>query len=371
MWYYKTCVQELVEQGKENESITRQPVREKNAVSRNPAVQKLSKPKSAKKTTGFSHRPLHVVPRSVRTRRGRGRVGQTPHFAQQTLASQRRQQAKQTNAATPHSPMVHSTPALLHSSTPFTSHSVKRHQMEPLLSRNGTTPLPSTSQCDMVGDQKQGNSTASHSIPSSPTDVATGVSTSRQKGSVSPCLVTDNKRMPKISINSPVDQHRETAGDEPDGNSPERGGRGGVGDEQRMWMEGISATLAHHSQQLETFKKNTQKQLGQLQEKLSSQRKTRKKSEEDTAPTAEPRSDGSEKSEETEGGSFDGRKLEGLMERLRELEGEEEVIRERWRTIVYEDSPLAKPPILHPSEQHPASKNGKKNSRTRITWSKV
>lgn len=363
-----TFVQDSIEQRKENESITRQSVQEKVAVSRKPAMQKRNK--VAKKTTGFSHPQL--VPRSMQTKRGRGRMGQ-PRFAQQTLSSQRRQQPKQTAAT--HSPLKLSTPALLHSSTPFTLQSLesqkerfkpkpvlqsaKKQQMEPpLRSRNPTSPLPDTPLCNMTGEyiQKQGKVTTSHPTPGLATDVATGVSSSQtngQEGSFSaPYLMTENRKTPKIALNSPVDEHREP---DDDGNSP-----GGVDDEQRLWMESISATLAHHSQQLETFKGATLKQLGQLQQNLSSQRKNRMKNDENLAAPAEPGRDENEKSEEKEGDSFDGRKLEGLMERLRELEGEEEVIRERWRSITYEDPPLAKPPILHPSEEHPTSKSGKK-----------
>jgi hypothetical protein len=357
---YVVCLlQELAEQEKENKLVTREPVQGKVAVSQNSALQKRSKVRNAKKMSVFSHPQL--VPRSVRARRGRGRAGQPPHFAQQTLSSQRRQQQAKQTAAT-HSPVKFSTPALQHSSTPFTVQerykpvlqSVKKQQRQPpFLGRNHTSPLPNTPVCNTAGEdsQSQGKNTTSYPTSSLPTDaVATGDSTNRQSGSS--CLVTENGKMPKMTLNPPFDERWEPADDV---TSP-----GGGMDEQRLWMERVSDTLAHHSQQLEQFKTVTQKQLGQLQQKLSSQRKTRKKNEEDNnmvSPT-EPGSD--EKTEENEGGSFDGRKLEGLMERLRELEGEEEVIRERWRTITYEDPPLAKPPILHPSGHHPSRENGKK-----------
>ncbi len=353
-------VQELAEQEKENKLVTREPAQGKVAVSQNSPLQK----RNAKKTSVFSHPQL--VPRSVRARRGRGRAGQPPHFAQQTLSSQRRQQQAKQSAAT-HSPLKFSTPALQHSSTPFTIQerckpvlqSVKKQQRQPpSLGRNHTSPLPDTPVCNTAGEdcQSQGKITTSYPASSLPTDtIATGVSTIRQSESVSaPCLVTENRKTLKIAVNPPVDERWDPADD---GNSPKGGG--GM-DEQRLWMESVSDTLAHHSQQLEQFKTTTQKQLGQLQQRLSSQRKTRKKNEEDNnmVSPAEPGSD--ETTNENKGDSFDGRKLEGLMERLRELEGEEEVIRERWRTITYEDPPLAKPPILYPSRQNPSRENGKK-----------
>ena len=333
----------------------RQPVQEKVTVSQKSALQKRSKPRNVKKTNVFSHPQL--VPRSVR---GRGRAGQPPHFAQQTLSSQRRQQPKQTATATHSSPLKFSTPALVHSSTPFTVQtledqkerykpvlqSAKKQKREPPpLGRNHPSPLLDTPViCKMAGEDNQGKIGTSGPTPSLPID--TGVSTNGQRGSISAhCLVTENK---KIDLNPPIDDHRE----------PAEGELGGGGmDEQRQWMESVSATLAHHSQQLEQFKTATQRQLGQLQQKLSSQKKTRKMNEEDNIMS--PARHGSEMlSEDKEEGSLDGRKLEGLMERLRELEGEEEVIRERWRTITYEDPPLAKPPILHPNQQHHSCENG-------------
>ena len=349
----------MVEQEKENELITRQPVQEKVTVSQKSAMQKRSKPRNIKKTNVFSHPQL--VPRSVR---GRGRAGHPPHFAQQTLSSQRRQQPKQTTTATRSSPLKFSTPALLHSSTPFVVQTLegqkerykpvlqsakKQKRESPPLCRNHPSPLLDTPViCNMAGEDNQGKIDTSGPTPSLPVD--TGVSTNGQRGSISaPYLVTENR---KIALNPPIDDHREPA-------EGVGGGGGGGADEQRQWMESVSATLAHHSQQLEQFKTATQRQLGQLQQKLSSQKKTRKKNEEDNIMS--PTQHGSEmSSEDKEGSSLDGRKLKGLMERLRELEGEEEVIRERWRTIAYEDLPLAKPPILHPSQQRPSSENGKK-----------
>lgn len=300
-------------------------------------------------------------------------VAGQPRFAQQTLSSQRRQQqqSKQPASAT-RSPVTHSTPALLHSSTPFTlqgslerqkekckpvPQSAKKQQREPLLSKNHTSLLPDTPSCDMAREDAN-NIIASLSPPNLPTDIGDSVSVDRHRGSASsPCLATEYRKTPKITLTSPVNEHRERD-DVFDGNSPGGGGEGGVDGEQRVWMESVSATLAHHSQQLETFKRTTQKQLGQLQQKLSSQGKARKRNEEEvtSVPTAETEG---EKSEGKEAGAFDGRNLEGLMERLRELEGEEEVIRERWRSITYEDPPLAKPPILYPCAEHPSSKNGR------------
>ena len=345
--YY--IVQELVEQGKENEPIARQSVQEKNIVSRKPVMQKQNKVRSTKKTSVLFH--PQVAPRSVRARRGR--TGQ-PHFARQTLSSQsRRQPPKQTV----YSPPKHS-PALLHSSTPFTGQSegqkeryyrsVQQSAKKPPLNGDLTSLPPNT---DRVGEDtpRQGNST-SYPVLNLPTDVSTGGSsslTNRPRMSTSaPSVVTDDKRAAKIALSSPVDGH----------SVPGDGVSSPVVDEQRLWMESISATLAHHSQQLETFKKNTQKQLGHLEQNLSSQRKARKKNAEN-APSPD---DEIEESVENEGVSYDGMKLDGLMERLRELEGEEDMIRERWRTITYEDPPLAKPPIVHCSGEQPSNIGSKK-----------
>lgn len=323
-------------------------------------MQKQNRVRSAKQMTVYSHPQL--APRSVQTRRGRGRgrAGQQ-HFAQQTLSSQRRQQPKQTAV---HSPLKHSTPALLHSSTPFSvqsenqkerqhrpvQQSAKKQQMEPPLTRHHTSPLTDTPLCVMTGEARSTKST-SHIASSIPlqSDVSINDSssrTNRQRGSTSTSILeTGDKMAPNIALDSPV------IGQGVPDISP-----AGVVDEQRLWMENISATLVHHSQQLETFKKSTQKQLGWLQQSLSSQRKTKKKSEEVAAASPVQQCE----EEEEENGPFDGRKLEGLMERLRELEGEEDVIRERWRTIAYEDPPLAKPPIVHSSKKHPLAENSKK-----------
>ena len=354
-------IQELVDQGKENESITSQPVNKKVAVSQKLAIQKQNKVKSAKKKTVFSHPQL--VPRSVRARRGRGRVTQ-PRFAQQTLSSQRRQQPQQTVVP---SPLKHSMPALLHSSTPFTVQSedqkqrqhrpvlqsAKNQQMEPPQSRDHTSPQPDTPLCNMVRKNTLKETRATKATPCPAPTNASSSQTNRQRGCTSaPSLVIEDKKAPKIALNLPVNGQ---------GVPDDAVSSPATIDEQKLWMESISATLAHHSQQLETFKKSTQKQLGHLQQSLSSQRKTRKKTEEDVAASpAEHGDDENQQCEEEESGSFDGRKLEGLMERLRELEGEEEVIRERWRTIAYEDPLLARPPILHCTEEQPSSKNGKK-----------
>ena len=355
----------MVEQEKENGLVTRQPVQEKVTVLQKSALQKQSKARNAKKTNVFSHPQL--VPRSVRGRgRGRGRAGHPPHFAQQTLSSQRRQQPKQTATATHSSPLKFSTPALLHSSTPFAVQTLEgqKERCKPVLqsakkqkrepppqSRNHPSPLLEIHNMAGEDNQNQCKIDTSGPTPSLPVDlIVTGVSTNGQRGSVSvPRLVTENRKAPKIDLNPPIDDHRE----------PAEGEGGGEGmDEQRQWMESVSATLAHHSQQLEQFKTATQRQLGQLQQKLSSQKKTRRKNEEDNIMS--PTQHGSENvPEDKEGSSLDGRKLEGLMERLRELEGEEEVIRERWRTIAYEDPSLAKPSILHPSQQYPSCENGK------------
>ena len=118
-------------------------------------------------------------------------------------------------------------------------------------------------------------------------------------------------------------------------------------------MESISASLAHHSEQLETLNRVTQKQLGQLQHKLSSQMKAKKNKEMSSPPKCVegPKS-------EPEGPSCDRKQLLGLVERLRELEGEEELIRERWQTISYEDPRLVKHQIVQRNEENTLDESG-------------
>lgn len=122
--------------------------------------------------------------------------------------------------------------------------------------------------------------------------------------------------------------------------------------EQRLWMESVCASLAHQSQQLETFKRSTEQQLSHLQQKLSSKLKR----EEEVASPAQ--SDTGSPPDEGEDPTRYREKLEGLVERLRELEGEEEVIRERWRTITYEDPPLARHQVVQCSKEKMSRKSG-------------
>ena len=272
----------------------------------------------AKKTSVLLH-PL-LRSRSVRSRRER--TGQ-PHFAQQTVSSQRRQQPRKTI----HSPVKHS-PALLHSSTPLglvgeggkTEPSMRRDHRDTLLGQDTTSP-PSHSRDR--GVLKAVMAGSPNSLANEKSVTATGLNSLRGDGGTSMAKPGGERVQIARPSRAEEEEEREDTASPPN--------------EQRMWMESISATLSHHSKQLEAFKKSTQKQLSQLQDQVRSKRSDK--------PASLCEQTG-EECEEAGEPALDRTKLERLAERLRELEGEEELIRERWQTIAYEDPLLAKRQVI-------------------------
>ena len=279
---------------------------------------------------------LYPQLRSRSTRRGRGgaRGAEQPHFSQQTMSSQRRQQPPQQRYLWQQQPRqptyspIKISPAMLHSSTPLVlqreeerekvlQQLVKKHHKEAHLSSPPSTPLR---------DDREEDKAISAAQPAA----------------------SSNSQMAEKRIHIATFQDKEESGS----SSPRSPGD----EQQRLWMESIAATLAHHSKQLETFKTATEKQLSQLQQKLSSKAKSEKRHDEiDSSP---PKivcesSKGKEKDS-----TYDRKTFEGLVERLRELEGEEEVIRERWRTVAYEDPPFTKPLVVYSAEDTLSGEKG-------------
>ena len=296
----------------------------KNTVALKPTRQKTGRQaKPAKKISLILHPQLKSV-RSRRDKKG------PPHFAQQTESSRRRQPM--------HSPIKHS-PALLHSSTPLGLEG-EREPSARIDLQDATSTPPNV---PPHGPEREGSEfkPATTAGPNLPKDKATQSSTTIRRRD------EDQEHIPSASGEKPR-IHIETLSREEE---EERGVASPLSD-QRLWLEGISATLIHHSKQLEAFKKSTQKQLSQLEEKLSTGAKSEKRSGA-VSSSSEHISNDVKESEETSESVIDRTKLERLVERLRELEGEEELIRERWQTIAYEDPPLARRQVVVENSQEP------------------
>lgn len=276
-----------------------------------------------------------------------------PHFTKQTMSSQRRQQPPRQQRSwqpqpqqPPYSPIKHSPATMLHSSTPLglpteerkkenlSEEFAKDHYVDDHSSQDCITPL------GQVGDgQQEYVKTAAKPTTGSRPTVDKHISgMCEQRVCVTDPVRGEEKiQVARIGVCSPLNE--------------ERDGPISLEDEQRMWMENINATLTHQSKQLETLKIFTQKQLSQLQQKLTSTTKPKKPAKEMVTMTESD--DGSPKSEDESllYSVHKSKQLEGLADRLRELEGEEEIIRQRWCTIAYEDPPLAKSSIVYRAEE--------------------
>lgn len=299
----------------------------KDTVALKPTRQKTRRrAKPAKKTSLILHPQLKSV-RSRRDKKG------PPHFAQQTESSRRRQPR--------HSPIKHS-PALLHSSTPLGLEG-ERYMNEPSARMDLQDATSTPPNVPPHGPERDGSEfkPATTAGPNLPKDKATQSSTTiGRRDEDQEHIPSASGEKPRIHIERLLRVEEE-----------ERGVASPLSD-QRLWLEGISDTLIHHSKQLEAFKKSTQKQLSQLEEKLSTGAKSDKRSGA-VSSSAEHISNVVKESEETSESVIDRTKLDRLVERLRELEGEEELIRERWQTIAYEDPPLARRQVVVENSEEP------------------
>lgn len=315
---------------------------------------------SAKKTS-----LLFQQSRSVCARRRRAGP---PHFAKQTMSSQRRQQPPRQQQPwqpqprqPPYSPIKHSAATTLpsssqvHSSTPLglPTEERKKENLREQLAKDHSDVEDHLSQDSIVPLTVRGcDQRANVKAAARPTTGSRATSSEHCSdiGKQRVCFANPTGGEERIQIarvgdGSPVCEQRVDLTSS--------------GDEQRTWMESISATLAHQSNQLEAFKRFTQKQLSQLQQKLSSTVKPKETADEVVSTSGS--GDGSPKSEDESSLCYarDCEQLEGLVERLRELEGEEEAIRQRWCTIAYEDPPLAKPPVVYHEEEKLSRESGK------------
>ena len=226
-----------------------------------------------------------------------------PHFAKQTFSSIKRQQP-----LLPHTPAMHS--------TPFPASRDKQPKNETVQSKHPfKTPL---------------HISIKHK-PHTPEEISDHSPLAVSPGNISrtPSPQSGNDQ-DSVPLKSVVVVRRKVGNREA---------------EKVNGLERITATLVEHNAQLDQLRTETRERLSEIQEQLVGSKVN--------APSCAKSDQSRVDSAMGVDSNMEAKVLQShsellsLVQRIEELEGEEELIRQRWNTITYQDPLLSKPAILH------------------------